>query len=191
MGHKCGVKLFKTISPPQKAFLRNANKEACDINGNSCWCQGTGSLLVHISGLTKTSRPGKPEADICFKAYPHDRRLCVYTYLKVYLKRTLYWRGKHSQLFVCYGVESKPASRDTIKRWLNDILTDAGIDMERFKPHSTRAASTSAAYAAKVPVDVILRTAGWSGPSTFQRFYNKRIDTTYDFQEANLNRLEN
>ena len=51
----------------------------------------------------------------------------------------------------------------------------AGIDTTRFKPHSIRSSSTSAAAIAKVPVDTILRTAGWSGHCTFAKYYKKPI----------------
>ena len=43
--------------------------------------------------------------------------------------------------------------------------------MTRFKPHSIRSSSTSAAAIAKVPVDTILRTAG----CTFAKYYKKPI----------------
>ena len=38
----------------------------------------------------------------------------------------------------------------------------SGIDISVFKPHSTRAASTSAATQAEQPVSDILKVAGWS-----------------------------
>ena len=47
----------------------------------------------------------------------------------------------------------------------------SGIDVSRFKPHSVRASSTSAAALAKVLLDIILRTAGWSGHCTFANYY--------------------
>ena len=37
----------------------------------------------------------------------------------------------------------------------------AGIDLSLFTPHSTRSASTSAVVS-KVPIDTIIKTAGWS-----------------------------
>ncbi len=41
-------------------------------------------------------------------------------------------------------------------------MKDAGIDITTFKPHSTRAASTSKAKAVAVPIQKIQNTAGWS-----------------------------
>jgi hypothetical protein len=37
----------------------------------------------------------------------------------------------------------------------------SGIDVNIFKPHSTRAASTIAANVRNVPMSTILKTAGW------------------------------
>ena len=52
-------------------------------------------------------------------------------------------------------------------------MRKSGLDTSIFIPHSVRAASTSAAFRAKVPLDTILNTAGWSKESTFGRYYNK------------------
>ena len=51
----------------------------------------------------------------------------------------------------------------------------SGIDSSRFKPHSIRSASASAAAVAKVLVDTILRTAGWSAHCSFAKYYKKPI----------------
>ena len=52
-----------------------------------------------------------------------------------------------------------PVSRDTISRWVKTIMPRAGIDTTKFKPHSTRAASTSAASRNAVPLENILTAA--------------------------------
>ena len=56
-------------------------------------------------------------------------------------------------------------------------MKDAGVDVTQFKPHSTRAASTSKAKAAAVPIQEILKTAGWSSSRCFDRCYNKPVQT--------------
>lgn len=52
-----------------------------------------------------------------------------------------------------------------------------GIDVNTFKPHSTRAAATytSAAKQAGVPIQDIMRNAGWNNSQTFLKFYDKII----------------
>ena len=84
-------------------------------------------------------------------------------------------RGSEGYLFIRYHRPFKRVSRDTISRWVKLVLTDCGIDTSRFKPHSTRAASTSAASNASVSLEDILHTTGWSSESTFAKFYNKPI----------------
>ena len=84
-------------------------------------------------------------------------------------------RGKEDKLFLSFQKPFKPLSRQSISRWIRDTLTAAGIDTTVFTPHSVRAASTSAAHTAGVPIQVILATAGWSGVQTFARFYHKPI----------------
>ena len=49
--------------------------------------------------------------------------------------------------------------------------TRSGIDINTCFAHSVRAASTSKANANIVPVDNILKVAGWSNAETFARFY--------------------
>ena len=54
----------------------------------------------------------------------------------------------------------------------------AGVDTKVFKLHSTRAAVTSKAKAASVPVHDILRTVGWSSSRCFDLFYNKPVESS-------------
>ena len=49
------------------------------------------------------------------------------------------------------------------------------INTSRFKPHSIRAASISAANSASVSLDDILRRAGWSSDSTFAKYYHRPV----------------
>ena len=53
------------------------------------------------------------------------------------------------------------------------FLHRAGTDTSRFGAHSTRSTSTSAAVAKGTPVDTVLKAAGWSGGSTFSKYYKK------------------
>ena len=71
------------------------------------------------------------------------------------------------------------------------VLIDSGIDTSRFKPHSTRAASSSAASNASVILEDILRTPGWSSESTFAKFYNKPIVKENTFADKVLSNVSN
>lgn len=133
------------------------------------------TAYFRITELIKQSRPGKTGFTVKLDAYLTDRRLCVLTYLKHYIHRTRNLRGNHQQLFISFKKPHEPVSKDTISRWITNIMKDAGIDTTRFKPHSTRSASTSAADKLGVPVSLILQTAGWSNEQTFRKFYNKPV----------------
>ena len=50
---------------------------------------------------------------------------------------------KHDKVFISNVKPHKPVSKDTVARWLKNVLAQADIDVAVFKPHSTRAASAS------------------------------------------------
>ena len=123
----------------------------------------------------KQGRPGYKPETIKLKAYPVDRRLCVYTYMKAYLDKTENVRGSTTQLFLTLKKPYKGVSRDTISRWLKNVLRLSGIDITHFKPGSTRAASTSKASQEGASIDELLKAAGWSNESTFVKYYKKQV----------------
>lgn len=134
----------------------------------------------------KHSRPKKGIKPLELKAYQADERLCVYKVLVEYLQRTEQLRGSENQLLISHQKPYKKVSRDTIGRWIKTTMGLAGIDLERFKAHSTRSASTSAAQRALVPVQDILDKAGWSSERTFATYYNRPIQQGDQFQNAVL-----
>lgn len=144
------------------------------------------SITFALSRPLKQSKPGVKPMVVQFTSYPADPRICVVTILKMYLARTRCKRGDHKQLFISYLKPFKPVSRSTISRWIKVVMRSSGINVEVFRPHSTRAAATSKAGASCVPLDQILSTAGWSSVSTFAKFYNKQIDVKNSFAESVL-----
>ena len=143
----------------------------------------------HITEHIKTSKPGASAPIILIKQYPNNAKICPLRTLRDYLSRTNLLRGGVSQLFISFQKPYKPVTRQTISRGVNTVMTDAGLDTTRFRPHSTRAASTSKAHKKATPIDVIMSTAGWAKASTFQKFYNKPIiqtDTECDMTEVLL-----
>ena len=104
------------------------------------------ALPEHI----KQSRPGYKVPSVLLQAYPADQSLCVFTHLKEYLQRTKLLRGTETKLFLSHAKPHHRASRDTISRWICSAMTEAGVDVTTFKPHSTRAAAASKAKNASV-----------------------------------------
>ena len=134
---------------------------------NNCY---TFQIVDHL----KQSRPGVKNPLVELRPF-EDKTQCVVTTLKEYLTRTRSPRGSESHLFISYTRSFRRVSRENINRWVKLVLTNSGIDTLRFKPHSTGAASTSAASNASVSLDDILYTAGWSSECTFEKFHNKPI----------------
>ena len=69
----------------------------------------------------------------------------------------------------------KAASPATISRWVKSVLKAAGLG-NTFKPHSTRAASTSKANHLGVSWQTILDAGGWSNAKTFAKYYSKEVN---------------
>ena len=59
---------------------------------------------------------------------------------------------------------------------MDQISNEGHWNKHRYvQAHSTRAASSSAAKSAGIPLSDIMKWAGWSRQSTFERFYHKPI----------------
>ena len=142
-------------------------------------------VTFRIGKLLKTSRPNHHTSEVKFKAYAPDRRLCVVTALKTYLKRTLDNRGSVQQLLLTTKPPYRAASRDTIKRWTLQVMEKAGINIEKFTAYSVRHAATSKA-AKKLPLSTINKTIGWTSKSVFGKYYNKPIQKEGTFAKAVL-----
>ena len=48
-----------------------------------------------------------------------------------------------------------------------------------YTSHSTRAASTTKAYSTNVPLNALMKAAGWKSENTFHRYYNKPVQTEW------------
>ena len=138
-------------------------------------------IKIRIGDLLKQSKPGRHLSEINIAAHDQDTNICPVAMLSEYLDRTTTLR-KSTRLLVSSLAPHGPISRDTLARWIKSTLVRAGINMGVFTPHSTRAASTSAAAKCRVPLDTILKTAGWQSENIFKNFYNKNIDTAADLQ---------
>ena len=62
----------------------------------------------------------------------------------------------------------------TIAGWLKWAFKEAVIDIDKYKPHSFRSASTSKGFALKD----ILKRGNWHNEATWQIFYDKRAITS-------------
>ena len=65
-------------------------------------------------------------------------------------------------------------------------MSKAGINSGLFTSHSCRFASTSKAIEANIDLQTILKSANWSGDSTFKKHYLREIQQEYPPTEENL-----
>ena len=138
----------------------------------------TDEVTFHIAGLTKSKRPSKPHVSVVFHTYEEDTNLDVIDCLKAYLRITQSSRLSKEQkesLFLSYKAPFNPVATCSIARWLKVVMTEAGINTDVFKAHSTRAASTSKAQAQGLSTSQIMERANWTKGSTFFKFYKKNI----------------
>lgn len=145
-------------------------------------------LIFRIGEALKTKAPGTALVQI--REYHLDRRVCAVSLIKDYINKTHDLREKDDHLIISFVKPHKAVHVDTIRRWIALIMTAAGINTDLYKPHSTRAASTSKAKFKLVPLVQIMGSAMWSKSSTFGRFYDKIIDVPVDNDEVAHNSFQ-
>ena len=125
----------------------------------------------------KTSRFGGTNPTLVLPFFS-DARVCPARALLAYVRASAPFRGDTTALFIVSCPPYRPAAKDTLARWLRDVLAESGVDVS-FKAHSARHAATSKAKCRSLPLDVIRRAAGWtSSSSVFGRFYDRTVRTT-------------
>lgn len=143
-------------------------------------------VTIFISDLMKTSGPKREQPCLKLPYFTEEPRLCVASLIKKYLEMTQEFRQPNCDKFLLtYKKPHRPASKQTLSRWVRDILGASGIDTSIFKAHSTRHAVTSAALRKGVSVQAIKKTAGWTESSkTFAKFYNRPLCGPDNFLES-------
>lgn len=181
-----------TLEPLQKLTLRQLSYKtilllaltsaarAHELSALDLACSWEFSLPTHV----KTSRPGHPARKMFLPSFPDNPNICVVRTLAAYLERTRDLR-KSSQLLVSLIAPHKAISSQSVSRWLTRALRMAGIELG-YSGHSTRGASTSAAAAGGLSVDLILEAADWASAQTFERFYHREASRAA-FARAVLN----
>ncbi|BET03426.1 Hypothetical protein NTJ_16244 [Nesidiocoris tenuis] len=132
---------------------------------------------IFIPDTVKHSRVGSPQPVLTFQYFPERSNLCVATLLKAYLEKTKELRPSGCEkIFITFKKPHVAANKQTLSRWIKDVLVTSGVDTSIFSSHSTRHASSSAAHSAGVSWDVLRLSAGWSQRSSvFARFYKRPI----------------
>ena len=145
-------------------------------------------VQLKVTDLIKTSKAGKtcPHAYLPF--FTSRPKICIAKTIIYYINRTENIRENAKNLILTIRSPHGPASKETISRWIKDVLKICKID-EQFKSHSTRHASTSKAYRAGLDINIIKQAATWSENSAiFSKFYHRQlIDTRQNFAKSVFN----
>lgn len=137
---------------------------------------GHEQIIIKIPDMIKTSsvRSNQPSLNIPF--FRQRPQICPAEALLEYVNMTKSIRKDIDQLFISFKRPHKAVSSQTVSRWIKGTLSESGIDTSIFSAHSTRHAATSSANRSGVSIDLIRKTAGWSGQSNvFAKFYNRNI----------------
>jgi Phage integrase family len=125
-------------------------------------------------------KPRKAQRNGNLKTFSIERNPsgpCVVDCLGFYIYSTDIFRtaSNANHLFISWVKPHNPVGASSIGRWIKIFLNEAGIDISVFSAHSTRSAAAASVKAKGIPVERILKLAGWSRSSTFRRFYDKPI----------------
>ena len=132
--------------------------------------------VFKMTSLLKHNRLGDPLDTIVVDPFDTCYRLCPVRTLRAYLERTEEVRKGQQQLLLSFCPPYGAITRDTLARWTLIVLGLAGVDTSKYRSHSTRGASVSAAKRLGASLNVILRHAGWRNAESFARFYNKDLE---------------
>lgn len=163
------VSLLALVSAQRVQTLK-----ALSVSG-MCTSADQTEITFLIDKSLKTTSQRHPPCSVKICKFP-ERGICVVHTLLVYLKRTSAKR-KHDQLLLSFKT-LRPVSTETISRWLCEVLRLSDIDIDVFRAHSFRGASTSAAARKGVSVKDIMKTADWSSARTFSMFYCRPLSPT-------------
>ena len=135
-----------------------------------------GEAVFTLTKLMKTARTGVALMSITLEPYPKDKDLCMVELLKSYSSVTERHRGSSRQLVLSYKAPFHAVGRDTVSRWVVRTLEVAGIDVNKYKSHSTRGAGTSAAVSLGITANVLLKYGSWKSEKSMARHYRKPVE---------------
>ena len=143
--------------------------------------------IFSFNKLTKVCRRSKSQPTLSFHEFEQDKSLCVVSLFDTYIERSKPWRKdqQKGQLLLSFVKPHNEVKKSTISGWLKEVLKQSRINVEHFKAHLARSASSSKAQMSELPVEQILKRGNWSSKSTWQKLY-KNIEEDKTFKQAVL-----
>ncbi|KAM9954210.1 hypothetical protein ACTFIW_003751 [Dictyostelium discoideum] len=104
-----------------------------------------------------------------------NSQVCPVRHLATFLRASKGRRKPHSGDSVFIQNEGKPLNVKEINIIVLSTLSNSGIDISKFKSHSTRSAMASLLLSNNVPFHVVKKMGRWKSNDTVDSFYDKRI----------------
>ena len=125
----------------------------------------------------KHSNIHRPLEPLIYQGYPLNEKLGIVNAIQCSLgMRENLVDANTKEFIITCGKPHKPASSDTISRWIKDELGMAGINTDVYKPHSFGLPRrVSKARDNGVSITDILKRGCWKSQNTFTKFYSKGI----------------
>ena len=152
--------LLCLLSGQRCQTIKYLTTENMELSTNKC--------VFKVTNKVKQTRLGTHITPLQYLAYPNDDKLCVVTHLKEYLTRSGVFRNGNTQLLLSHVKPHGPVSRDSISRWCKTVL------------------STSFLADNNASIKEIMLSAGWSSETTFQKYYHKPSESSFNFGKAIL-----
>ena len=165
-------------------FQRCSDLQALQLGENNVNVQKKGVTFIR-TGLSKTDRPGHMKTSVFVPAFTCNKLLDPKRSLSYYLKKTEKFREDDSsevlRLFLAINKPHKAVSRQTISRWLVDVIRFCYQKQKKKSPkvkgHSTRSIGPSWALFKGASLIQIMESADWTNESTFVKHYLKAVNT--------------
>ena len=115
---------------------------------------------------------------------PDDGPWCPVIALKFYLDWTHMYKGSHDQLFFNTQKPIRPVSKQTIARWIVDVIKASVVARDirsagsHVRAHDVRSQASAWASYKGASLQEVMDAMGWSSSTTFQKIYLKDVLAT-------------
>ena len=134
-----------------------------------------GGIEFILDKLTKTYNRNnfkfrKDLQKLTLSTFDSNKTLCPVQTLIAYIECTAPFRRQVDEVFICCLADFvRPATKDTLNRWIKTHMTAAGLGEFQVKSH--RHASSTIALLSGIPIDKLIAQVGWSTTTTFVSNY--------------------
>lgn len=134
-------------------------------------------IEIFIDEAIKTSGKNRLQPVLRLPYFRQNSNLCLASTLEVYIRRTESIRPAGvDSLILTVKKPIHAASPQTISRWIKNVLSKSGVDINIYSGYSAKHAAVSTAHKGGASIEIIRQTAGWSNKSNvFCLFYHKPI----------------